>query len=165
MRGVAARRWKPVAFAVVAAFVVAAIGGLATDTGTWYQQLRKPSWQPPDWLFGPVWTTIYALLVIAGVRGWLRATSGASREWLIVLFASNGFVNVLWSLLFFRLQRPDWALAEVGVLWSSVLVLTIVLGLRDRLGGILIAPYLAWVSFAAFLNLTIVALNAPFTGR
>ncbi len=165
MRGVAARRWKPVAFAVVAAFVVAAIGGLATDTGPWYQQLRKPSWQPPDWLFGPVWTTIYALLVIAGVRGWRRATPGASREWLIVMFASNGFVNVLWSLLFFRLQRPDWALAEVGVLWSSVLVLTTVLGLRDRLGGILIVPYLAWVSFAAFLNLTIVALNAPFTGR
>jgi tryptophan-rich sensory protein len=163
--GVAARRWKPIAFAVVAAVVVALIGGLATDTGAWYQQLRKPPWQPPDWLFGPVWTTIYALVVIAGVRGWQRAARGAPREWLIVLFASNGFVNVLWSLLFFRLHRPDWALAEVGVLWSSVLALTVVLGLRDRVGGLLIVPYLAWVSFAAFLNLTIVALNAPFAGR
>jgi tryptophan-rich sensory protein len=159
------RRWKPVVVAIVAAFAVAMIGGLATDIGPWYAHLRKPSWQPPDWLFGPVWTTIYALVVVAGVRGWRRAAPSPAREWLIVLFAASAFVNVLWSLLFFRLQRPDWALLDVGVLWSSVLALVIVLGGRDRVGGWLLAPYLAWVSFASFLNLTIVVLNAPFSGR
>ena len=160
-----ARRWKPVAVAIGAALAVAILGGLATDIGTWYRALVKPAWQPPDWLFGPVWTAIYALVVIAGVRAWRSAGSTAQREWLIVLFASNGFVNVLWSLLFFRLQRPDWALTEVGVLWSSVLALTIVVWRRDRTGGVLLLPYLAWVSFAAFLNLTIVELNAPFGAR
>ncbi len=160
-----ARRWKPVLVAIAAALVVAILGGLATEIGPWYQQLRKPAWQPPDWLFGPVWTTIYALVVVVGVRGWLRATGAVAREWLVVLFTSNAFANVLWSLLFFRLRRPDWALLEVGVLWSSVLVLTIVLWRRDRVGGVLLLPYLAWVAFAAFLNLTIVMLNAPFAGR
>ena len=84
---------------------------------------------------------------------------------MLVLFAANAFVNVLWSLLFFRLQRPDWALLDVGVLWSSVLALAIVMGRRDRVAGALLLPYLAWVSFASFLNLTIVVLNAPFAGR
>ena len=159
------RRWRPVVVAVVAAILVAVVGWLATDIGPWYQALRKPAWQPPDWLFGPVWTTIYALVVIASVRAWWRAPDVEAKEWLIVFFASNAFVNVLWSLLFFRLHRPDWALLEVGVLWSSVLLLTVVLWRRDRAGGLLLLPYLAWVSFASFLNLTIVVLNAPFAGR
>ncbi len=159
------KRWTPVVVGIVAAVAVATLGGLATDIGPWYRDLHKPSWQPPDWLFGPVWTTIYALVVIAGVRSWRRANDTVEKEWLTVLFAGNAFVNVLWSLLFFRLHRPDWALLEVGVLWSSVLALTVVLLRRDRGGGLLMLPYLAWVSFASFLNLTIVVLNAPFPGR
>ena len=158
-------RWKPIVVAVVAAFAVATLGGLATNIGPWYAHLHKPAWQPPDWLFGPVWTTIYALIVIAGVRSWHRSPAGPAREWLIAMFVANASVNVLWSLLFFRLQRPDWALLDVGVLWSSVLALDILVGKRDRVGGGLIAPYLLWVSFASFLNLTIVELNAPFSGR
>jgi tryptophan-rich sensory protein len=164
VRAVTSRR-KPVLIAIACAFAVGLIGGLATDIGPWYAHLVKPSWQPPDWLFGPVWTTIYALVVIAAVRGWRRSSPGAQREWMLVLFAANAFVNVLWSLLFFRLQRPDWALLDVGVLWSSVLALVILLGRVDRPGGLLLVPYLAWVSFASFLNLTIVVLNAPFPGR
>jgi translocator protein len=156
------RRLKPVVVAIAAALLVAILGGLATDIGPWYLGLRKPSWQPPDWLFGPAWTTIYALVVIAGVRAWRRAADTEAREWLVVLFAANAFVNVLWSLLFFRLQRPDWALLEVGVLWSSVLAVTIVLWRRDPRGGWLLLPYLLWVSFASLLNLAIVVLNAPF---
>ena len=155
-------RRKPIVVAAAAAVVVALLGGLATDIGPWYAALRKPSWQPPDWLFGPAWTTIYALAVVAGARAWTRARSREEREWLIVLFAANGFVNVLWSLLFFRLRRPDWALLEVGLLWTSILLLVIVLGRRDRLGGALLVPYLVWVGFASVLNLAIVQLNAPF---
>lgn len=84
---------------------------------------------------------------------------------MVGLFVANAIVNVLWSLLFFRLQRPDWAMLDVGVLWSSIVALTIFVGRRDRIAGALLTPYLLWVSFASFLNLTIVALNAPFTGR
>ena len=79
-------------------------------------------------------------------------------------FAANAFFNVLWSLLFFRFHRPDWALAEVSLLWLSILALIVVLGRLSRASGWLMAPYLAWVSFAAFLNLTVVRLNAPFGG-
>jgi translocator protein len=74
----------------------------------------------------------------------------------------NAFVNVLWSLLFFRLQRPDWALAEVGFLWASIVLLIVVFSRWSRAAGWLLVPYLLWVSFASFLNWTIVQLNAPF---
>ena len=158
-------RSKAIATALAAAVVVAILGGLATDIGPWYASLRKPSWQPPDAAFGPAWTIIYGFTVVAGVRVWERTRDRGSREWIVVLFALNAFLNVSWSLLFFRLHRPDWALLEVGVFWSSILALVIVAGRRDRMSGLLLAPYLAWVAFASYLNLTIVELNAPFAGR
>ena len=86
----------------------------------------------------------------------------AGREWVIALFALNGFLNVTWSALFFRLKRPDWALAEVGVLWLSIVLLIVVLARYSKPAGVLLAPYLAWVAFAAMLNLAIVQLNGPF---
>lgn len=156
------RRWKPVAIAAAAALAVAVLGGLSTDIGSWYRGLTKPSWQPPDVLFGPVWTTIYALAAIAAARAWERAPRRADREWLIALFTLNGFVNVLWSLLFFRLHRPDWALAEVGVLWLSIALLIVVLRRHSRFSAWLLAPYLLWVTFAAALNAEVVRLNGPF---
>ncbi|HKX93822.1 MAG TPA: TspO/MBR family protein [Methylibium sp.] len=159
---VGARAWKPLLLAALAALAVAMLGGLMTDIGPWYRALVKPSWQPPDMLFGPVWTVIYALAALAAVHAWEAAPSRAAREWMLALFALNGFLNVLWSLLFFRLRRPDWALWEVGLLWLSVLALVVVLGRWSPRAGWLLAPYLAWVAFAAVLNLTIVRLNGPF---
>ncbi len=158
-------RWKPAVVATVAAFVVGFLGGAATDIGPWYRELRKPSWQPPDFLFGPVWTTIYVLVVVAIVRGWRRTATTGGRNTFVGLFVANAVLNVLWSVLFFHERRPDWALLEVGVLWSSIAALVVFVGRRDRTGGILLVPYLAWVSFASFLNLTIVGLDAPFPGR
>lgn len=159
---VGVRAWKPVLLAALAALAVAGLGGLMTDIGPWYRDLVKPSWQPPDLLFGPVWTLIYACAAMAGVRAWEAAPSRAAREWMLVLFALNGFLNVLWSLLFFRLRRPDWALWEVGPLWLSVLALVVVLSRWSPRAAWLLAPYLAWVAFAAVLNLAIVRLNGPF---
>lgn len=159
---VGVRAWKPVLLAALAALAVAGLGGLMTDIGPWYRDLVKPSWQPPDLLFGPVWTVIYACAAMAGVHAWEAAPSRAAREWMLVLFALNGFLNVLWSLLFFRLRRPDWALWEVGPLWLSVLALVVVLSRWSPRAAWLLAPYLAWVAFAAVLNLAIVRLNGPF---
>jgi len=156
------RRWKPVLAAALAAIAIAGLGALSTDLGPWYWSLQQPAWKPPDALFGPAWTVIYALAAMAGVRAWTAAPSRTEREWLIALFALNGFLNLSWSLLFFRLQRPDWALAEVGFLWASILLLMIVLGRYSRSARLLLAPYLAWVSFAAVLNYAVVQLNAPF---
>lgn len=152
-------RWVPIALAAGAAILVGVMGMLATDLGGWYQALVKPSWQPPDWVFGPVWTIIYAMAALAGVSAWRGARASAARTRILVLFGLNAVLNVLWSLLFFRLNRPDWALIEVGFLWLSVLVL--ILGLRplSRATTWWLLPYLAWVTFAAVLNAAIVRLN------
>lgn len=156
------RKLKPIIIAAVAAMAVAGIGGLMTDIGPWYLGLAKPSWQPPDWLFGPAWTLIFSLAAASGVIAWRDAPSQVRREWMLALFALNGFLNVLWSLLFFKLKRPDWALMEVGFLWLSVALLMVVLGQYSRKAGWLLAPYLVWIAFAAFLNWTTVRLNGPF---
>ncbi|MCR5868055.1 MAG: TspO/MBR family protein [Aquincola tertiaricarbonis] len=154
--------WKPLSVAVLGAVALSVLGGLATDIGPWYRGLAKPAWQPPDWLFGPVWTTIYALGVVAAVRAWRAPVQQPGRGALLTAFGANGIANVLWSVLFFAMRRPDWAAFEVVLLWLSIAWLIRVAGRRDRLAGWLLAPYLAWVSFAAVLNLTIVRLNPPF---
>lgn len=139
---------------------VAVLGGLATDINGWYRQLRKPAWQPPDWLFGPVWTTIFGLMAWSGALAWTSATSGTQRVLHVVLpFAVNLILNVLWSWLFFRLRRPRLALVEVAALWLSIGVLMATLWPVATLAALLLIPYLVWVSFAAVLNATIVRLN------
>jgi benzodiazapine receptor len=157
------RTWAPLVIAVLGAIVVAVAGFLLTDIGPWYRALVKPSWQPPDWLFGPVWTTIFLLAAISAAMAWNGAPSG-TRVMIAALFVLNGLLNMLWSLLFFHLKRPDWALWEVPVLWLSVLVLIIAVLPWSRLAAWLLVPYLLWVAFAAYLNWTIVKLNAPFGG-
>ena len=156
------KRWRPIAVAAAAAVFVGALGSTVTDLGPWYQGLQKPDWQPPGPAFGIIWTTIYALTSAAAVITWRRAPKGAEREWLIGLFALNGFLNVLWSLLFFRLQRPDWSLIEVVALWLSIVALVIFTARHSRLAGVLLTPYLIWVSLAAVLNFDVARLNGPF---
>lgn len=156
------RLWVPVITAACAAILVATLGATMTDIGPWYQSLNKPSWQPPDWLFGPAWTIIFALAALSGIFAWRDARSDRDREWIITVFAINGTLNVLWSALFFRMHRPDWALMEVALLWLSILVPIIVFARYSKVASLLLLPYLAWVTFAAVLNLEIVRLNGPF---
>ncbi len=155
-------RWDAVIVAALAAIAVAAIGGTLTDLGPWYQSLREPAWKPPDAAFGLIWTTIFALAAAAGVLAWRNERTSAGRQWIVGLFAVNGFLNILWSLIFFDLQRPDFALVEVAALWLSILALIVVLFRRSALASLLLAPYLVWVSVAALLNFDVVALNGPF---
>jgi tryptophan-rich sensory protein len=139
--------------------LVAGAGAFLTDLTPWYRTLKKPSWQPPDWLFGPAWT------VILGLASWslyLSLSSGGNFWLVAALFITNGLANVVWSPLFFKLARPDWALIEVPFLWLSILVPIVVLWPISQAASLLLVPYLAWVSFAAFLNLTVVRLNRPF---
>lgn len=154
--------WAPILAGTAGAVFVAVIGGAATDIGPWYAALKKPSWQPPNWLFGPVWTTIFALCVVAGVIAWRNAATDEARFLIIGLFVVNGLLNIAWSVLFFSLRRPDWALIEVAALWFSILALIIAFFPISRLSALLLAPYLVWVSIASFLNWTIVSLNSPF---
>jgi tryptophan-rich sensory protein len=159
MRALALRRWTPVATAAVVAFTVAGLGGLATDLGPWYFGLRMPAWKPPDWLFGPAWTLIYALWAFAAVSAWWNVRTDAGRFRILGLFALNAILGIAWSVLFFSLRHPDWALIEVPFLWASILALILGLLPISRPASWFLAPYLIWVSFAAVLNLAVVRLN------
>ena len=152
----------PVIVATIAALCVAALGATVTDLGPWYQGLAKPAWNPPDVLFPMGWTLIYALITVAGITAWRTARTSAQAEWVIALFALNGFLNITWSILFFRFQRPDWAFWEVVLLWLSILAMILYCGRFSKQAALLLVPYLGWVSFAAALNWAVVQLNAPF---
>ncbi|MFM7484800.1 MAG: TspO/MBR family protein [Burkholderiaceae bacterium] len=152
---------KPIYIAILLSLLVGGLGGAATDIGPWYFQLQKPSWQPPDWLFGPAWTTIYVLTSIAGVKAWRRADE-VQRRYFMGALLLNLVLNLLWSLIFFTSQRPDIALLEVIPLWLSILLMVLLVRGYSPRSAWLMMPYLCWVAFAAYLNWTIVKLNAPF---
>lgn len=145
---------------VVASFTAAAIGGAATVTsvGTWYRGLTKPAWNPPDWLFGPVWTLLYVMMAVAVWRAWRGSEVTAARQTL-AWFGAQLALNALWSVLFFGLRRPDLAFIEVLVLWAVLVGLLRRFWRIDRIAGALWAPYVAWVSFASVLNGTVWWLN------
>ncbi len=156
------RRWLPILVAAMAALLVAGLGATITDLGPWYQSLEQPPWKPPDPAFGPAWTLIFALAAASAVTAWRHAENRETKEWIIGLFSLNGFLNLLWSGLFFRVQRPDWAFIEVVFLWASILLLIVFVRRISSTAAWLLAPYLVWVTFAAALNLAVVRLNGPF---
>ncbi len=155
-------RLRPSLVGAMAAIVVAALGASVSDIGPWYVQLQKPDWNPPNAAFGIIWTIIFSLCAISGVTAWLKVKDRKDGDALIGTFAFNGFLNVLWSLLCFRLHRLDWAMAEVIFLWFSIVAMIIVAGRLSRLAGMLLIPYLVWVSIASYLNWELLRMNGPF---
>ncbi|MGL4314776.1 MAG: TspO/MBR family protein [Sphingomonas sp.] len=155
----------PVLAAIAWAVVLGFGGALMTPIEAWYSGLRKPAWQPPDWLFGPAWTIILALAAWAGVIAWHAARSADDQRTILIVFLVNGLCHFAWSPLFFRLRRPDWALVEVVFLWTSLVAMIVGLWPISQMAALMILPYLAWVSFAAALNRAIVRLNPSFGGR
>lgn len=154
-----ARGWPPLLVAGAGAWLVAVAGGVLTDVGPWYAALRKPSFQPPDWLFAPAWTLILALAAVAAAACWQAAPDAAARRRVVLLFMLTGLLNMLWSVCFFVLRRPDWALLELALLWLAVLALVVWGARASPRARWLLAPYLGWVGFAGVLNLAIVRLN------
>lgn len=154
-----ASRRRAAAWAAGLTLLLAALGGLATDIGPWYLGLRQPPWKPPDVWFGPAWTLIYTLSACAAVLGWEALPPGAARRRWLLLLGLNALLNLLWSVLFFSLRRPDWAQWEVGLLWASVLALMLVIRPVAPRAALLLLPYLLWVGFAAALNAAVVRLN------
>lgn len=152
--------WKPLATALAVAVVTGAAGGWLTKLGPWYYGLEFPPWKPPDWLFGPAWTTIYALTVAAFVVAWRAAPDRQAT--IAALFLVNVVLNIAWSGLFFTLRRPDFALVEVACLWLSIVAMVVVLWPLSRTASLLLLPYLVWVSFASALNASVVMRNGPF---
>lgn len=148
--------------AALAAIATAIAGGAMTRIDGWYRGLEKSALTPPDWAFAPAWTVIYALAAISAATAWRDAGSQRDRSLIVILFFINAVLNIAWSAVFFTMRRPDWALAEVATLWLSVLVLIVFLSRLSRAASLLMVPYLAWVSFAAWLNYRVAVLNGPF---
>lgn len=141
-------------------FLVLVVGGgsligIMNVPGEWYATLNKPSFNPPNWVFGPVWTVLYVLIAIAGWRVWQREDL---REAMWVWWAQLG-LNFLWSPVFFSLQSPGGALIVILAMLTAIVMFIRLVWNSDRVSGVLFLPYLAWVSFATLLTMAVFVLN------
>jgi len=152
-------RLAPDAVAIAAPLAVAAIGGLVTIQAipTWYRALRKPSWNPPDALFAPVWTTLYVMMGVALIVA--RRAAPERTAPLGSVFGLQLALNLAWSLVFFGRQDTQAGLAVIGLLWIAIVATIAEFSKARRLAAALLLPYLAWVSFATLLNEQIWQLN------
>ncbi|MFC2076118.1 TspO/MBR family protein [candidate division KSB1 bacterium] len=137
------------------------IGSFFTTSAipTWYAALQKPSFNPPNAVFAPVWITLYLLMGIALFLVWRQGVNHAGVPMAMAVFGLQLFLNVLWSYFFFGLHAPLAGFVEIVFLWTSILIAMILFYRLNALAGLLLAPYLAWVSFAAVLNLSLWRLN------
>lgn len=153
-------KFAPLAGFLIASFSAAAVGGAATATSIarWYPTLHKPGWNPPNWIFGPVWTLLYILMAVAAWRVWRTGDAESGRR-TFRWFAAQLSLNLLWSVLFFGLRSPGLAFIEVLFFWSLLVAILRHYWLADRIAAALWFPYVAWVSFATVLNGTVWWLN------
>jgi len=145
---------------VALCFAVAAAGGAVTATSveTWYAGLAKPPFNPPDWVFGPVWTALYLMIAVAGWRVWRRRSE--SGAWLALgAWGVQLSLNLSWSMLFFGARMIGAALVEIAVLLAAILITAALFWRIDRIAGVLLVPYTAWVGFATVLNAALWRLN------
>jgi tryptophan-rich sensory protein len=138
-------------------FLAPAAGAWSTSPA-WYAAMVKPSWSPPGWLFGPVWTLLYVLMAVAAWLVW-REDGWARQRRPLTLYVVQLMLNAAWTPIFFGLRQPGWALLEIVALLAAILATLISFKPVRPLAAWLLAPYLAWVSFAAFLNFTLWRLN------
>lgn len=145
---------------IATCFAAAGLGAAATATsvGGWYQTLAKPSWNPPDWLFGPVWSVLYFLMAVAAWLVWRRGGWSAARSALI-WFGIQLALNVLWSVVYFGMQQPGFAFAEIIALWLAIVATMVAFRGKSVAATILMVPYFAWSTFAAVLNFELWRMN------
>ncbi|WP_412050664.1 TspO/MBR family protein [Hoeflea sp. Naph1] len=140
---------------VVLTVAAGSLVGYSSIPGPWYQALQKPPFNPPNWIFGPVWTALYVLIGIAGARVFIRERG----NWLPKIWFLQMALNLVWSPIFFTLHRPDLALAVLVAMLLAILTFIAMAWSRDRPSALLFLPYAAWVSFAGLLNGAIWWLN------
>ena len=150
--------WGALLAFLLLTLAVGAVAGIATAKGVngWYATLEKPSFNPPNGVFAPVWTTLYVLMAIAAWRVWrLRGIASVA----LILFFVQLALNFAWSFIFFTAHDIRVALMEIAVLWLAIVLTTIAFFRADRIAGWLMVPYIAWVSFASLLNYSVYQLN------
>ena len=136
----------------------AAIPGLVFRPGAWYRELKKPSWCPPDWLYGPVWLALYVSIAVSGWLVWrLAGFDGAALA--LSVYVLQLLLNGLWSVAFFGVRRPDLALLEIVFFWLSIIITIALFHQIDETAAYVLIPYMIWVTFAVALNFRIWRLN------
>jgi tryptophan-rich sensory protein len=150
------RDWLVLVAFVLVCFGAGAVGSWFTTPALdgWYANLRKPAWNPPNWVFAPVWSALYLLMAVAAWLVWRRAGFRAPRGALSLFFAQL-ILNVTWSVLFFGLRSPIAALGGIAMLWVAIVATIVAFSRTSPTASWIMAPYLAWVTFASALNLAI----------
>lgn len=148
-------------FAILVCEAAGAVGAVftASAVGSWYTTLVRPEFAPPNWVFGPVWTTLYALMGIAAYLVWRHGWNRKNVRRALGVFAVQLALNAAWSPLFFGLHNPGAALIDIVLLWCAILATIVVFARISRTAACLLVPYLAWVTFATYLNYAIWTLN------
>ena len=156
-----ASRWIGLVVFIAICLGAGGLGSVATtpEIEGWYQTIQKPSWNPPDYLFGPVWTTLFVMMAIAAWLVW-KSEGFKVAAAPLMLFAGQLVLNIAWSWIFFGMHQPSWAFAEIVILWLAIVATMVAFFRRSKIAAWLMVPYLAWVSFASVLNFTIWRLNA-----
>ncbi len=148
-------KWIVFGLFIVASVAIGALSGASNAPGAWYQALEKPFFNPPAWVFAPVWTVLYGMIGAALASTWYDENNGRR----LVVFAIQGFLNIFWSPAFFGLQNPVLGLVIIVLLLAFILLFIAMSWRPNRQAALLFLPYAAWVAFATALNLAIVILN------
>jgi translocator protein len=154
-------KWMALAGFIAVCLAVGGLAGWVTSQSVveWYPTLNKPSWNPPPWIFAPVWTTLYVMMGVAAWLVWMKNIRFSGVRVALILFGVQLALNGLWSFLFFKFHSPAWALVDILALLATLALTVVAFFNQSKLAGLLLVPYLAWVSFATFLNYTIWQLN------
>ncbi len=153
--------YKKLAAAVLVCLAAGSVGSFFTlgSVSTWYATIQKPSFNPPNWVFGPAWTMLYILMGVSAYLVWIKGWSRKDVRAALAAFGLQLFLNLLWSLIFFGAKQIFYAFAEIMFLWLSI-VFTMALFYRvSKNAALLLVPYILWVSFAAFLNYSVWQMN------
>jgi tryptophan-rich sensory protein len=149
-------------FAILISQMAGTIGSVFTapSINTWYETLAKPTLNPPSWIFGPVWITLFFLMGIAAFLVWKKGLERKEVRIALGIFILQLILNTLWSIIFFGLQNPGIALIEIAILWFAILATIIAFTKISKIASWLLVPYIVWVSFAMYLNYAIWMLNS-----
>jgi translocator protein len=155
------KSWQKLIISLIIPQLIAAAGAYFTVTGvgSWYREINRPEWNPPSWVFGPVWTLLYIMMGIALFLVWRSNAPANAKRQAVILWSAQLLFNFFWSLIFFGLQQPGWAFAEIVVLWLLILLTIFAFARISKLAAWLLVPYISWVSFAGMLNFAIWQMN------
>jgi benzodiazapine receptor len=161
MEGFNLREIPKLILSVLVVFVAGTLGTLATlpEITTWYAALAKPAWTPPNWTFGPIWSTLYVLMGVALFLVWRQGLDRKDVRYAILIFAVQLLLNILWSVVFFGMHSILGGFILIMMLWIAILINILAFYIISRAAGLILIPYLIWVSIASYLNYSVYLLN------